>query len=131
MIRRRVFFLIVGFTCFGVVAVAAGAVVTQIQHGQAAPPRENGMPQDFLPAPPQAAAFVHVDRSKEEIERPAKQVIAKNSGVTATAEAGQPKVAPGNVRWHATFAAACEAARKSGKAVLLFQMMGKLDEQFC
>ena len=52
--------------------------------------------------------------------------VAENQG-----DRPAPKVAPGKVTWHATFVAACEAARKSGKPVLLFQMMGKLDEQFC
>src|SRR5262249_41138086 len=42
-----------------------------------------------------------------------------------------PKVAPGKVHWHRTPADACEAARKSGKPVLLFMMLGKLDDQFC
>ena len=42
-----------------------------------------------------------------------------------------PKVEPGKVTWHATFATACAAAKKSGKPVVLFQMMGKLDDQFC
>jgi len=42
-----------------------------------------------------------------------------------------PKVAPGKVRWHPDFATACAASKASGKPVLLFQMMGKLDEQFC
>ncbi len=42
-----------------------------------------------------------------------------------------PKVEPGKVKWHADFDAACKAAAKSGKPVLLFQMMGKLDDQFC
>jgi hypothetical protein len=45
--------------------------------------------------------------------------------------ADNPKVEPGLVRWHPSFAAACAAAKKSGKPVLLFQMMGRLDEQFC
>jgi hypothetical protein len=42
-----------------------------------------------------------------------------------------PKVQPGLVRWHPSLEAACTAAKKSGKPVLLFQMMGRLDEQFC
>ena len=54
---------------------------------------------------------------------------ARNGGPESVAE--NPKVQPGKVRWHAGFAAACAAARTSGKPVLLFQMMGKLDEQFC
>ena len=41
------------------------------------------------------------------------------------------RVLPGLVHWHATFADACAASRKSHKPVLLFQMMGKLDDQFC
>jgi hypothetical protein len=42
-----------------------------------------------------------------------------------------PVVSPGKVRWHASFADARAAARKSGKPVLLFHMMGQLDRQFC
>lgn len=42
-----------------------------------------------------------------------------------------PKVAPGIVRWHANPAAAHAAAAKSGKPVLLFQLLGKLDDAFC
>jgi hypothetical protein len=50
----------------------------------------------------------------------------------APAEADDnPAVEPGKVRWHASFADAQAAARRSGKPVLLFQMMGRLDRQFC
>lgn len=42
-----------------------------------------------------------------------------------------PTVQAGEVKWHASFAAACGAAKKSGKPVLLFHMMGQLDKQFC
>jgi hypothetical protein len=67
------------------------------------------------------------DLGKNAIEIPTKQVLA-----VATAPAtANPKVQPGLVRWHADFAAACEAAKKSKKPVLLFQMMGELDDQFC
>jgi hypothetical protein len=65
--------------------------------------------------------------AKNDIEVPTKQVLA-----AATAPiAANPRVQPGLVRWHSDFAAACEAAKKSKKPVLLFQMMGKLDDQFC
>jgi hypothetical protein len=50
---------------------------------------------------------------------------------TSTAAFDNPKVEPGKVRWHADFETACAAAEKSGKPVLLFQMMGKLDDRFC
>ena len=41
-----------------------------------------------------------------------------------------PKVAPGKVKWHTDFAAARKAAEQSGKPVLLFQLLGRLDEEF-
>jgi hypothetical protein len=67
------------------------------------------------------------------IEKPARQIVARNSAAipAAASDAGNPKVAPGLVKWHSSFAAACETSRKSGKPVLLFQMMGKLDDKFC
>jgi hypothetical protein len=79
-------------------------------------------------APPRAA-----DRGKRDIETPTERVVADRSGgVPAGGEPFvNPKVQPGKVRWHADFAAACKAATKSGKPVLLFQMMGRLDEKFC
>jgi hypothetical protein len=42
-----------------------------------------------------------------------------------------PKVSPGRVRWHADFAAACAASRRSGKPVFHFHMLGRLDQKFC
>jgi hypothetical protein len=42
-----------------------------------------------------------------------------------------PTVVPGKVAWHADFDAACLRARTSGRPVLLFQMLGRLDQQFC
>jgi len=42
-----------------------------------------------------------------------------------------PQARPGRVRWHDDFAAACEAGRSSGKPVLLFHMLGRLDQKFC
>ena len=66
---------------------------------------------------------------RQAIEKPTQDVVASRSA--AAAEFRNPKVAPGKVHWQPTFAAACDAARRSGKPVLLFQMMGKLDDQFC
>ena len=42
-----------------------------------------------------------------------------------------PRVQPGAVEWHEDFGAACEASKKSGRPVLLFQMLGRLDQEFC
>jgi len=67
------------------------------------------------------------------IEPPALAVIQHNS--TAPAAPGKafvnPHVSPGRMHWHASFAEACQAAQKSRKPVLLFHMMGKLDDLFC
>ena len=60
------------------------------------------------------------------IERPTDAIVARSAG-----EFKNPKVAPGKVRWHASFAAARAAAEKSGRPVLLFQLMGNLDDRFC
>lgn len=128
MICRRILFLFAAFACLGAVALAAGAVVTQSRKkGPAQEARPN-----IAPSPVPAAAPVTLDHSKDQIESPAKRAIANNSsGTAAAAEAGPLKVASGKVQWHDTFAEACSSARKSRKPVLLFQMMGQLDEQFC
>jgi hypothetical protein len=81
------------------------------------------------PAPPKRA-----DRTKAEIEVGIKTVIApaNEAGMAPAAQdAANPRVQPGKVNWHKDFATARAAAARSGKPVLLFQMMGKLDEQFC
>lgn len=87
------------------------------------------------PAGPGKPAVPAFDRPKSFIEGPTKRLLARQTSVAARVVAQlalvNPKVEPGKVRWHKTFADACAAARKSGKPVLLFQMMGKLDERFC
>jgi len=45
--------------------------------------------------------------------------------------AAEDLVAPGLVHWHADRAAALAAAKESGRPVLIFQMLGRLDERFC
>jgi hypothetical protein len=84
-------------------------------------------------APPPANPAPIPDRGKFAIERPTKTVVANSAPAPATTDNAfvNPKVEPGMVKWHATFDEACQASAKSGKPVLLFQMMGKLDEQFC
>jgi hypothetical protein len=58
---------------------------------------------------------------------------AQSDPVTAPTAFVNPRVEPGKVHWHPSFQAACAASlqKYSGKPVLLFQMLGKLDEQFC
>jgi hypothetical protein len=78
-------------------------------------------------------AAVAPAQTKGLIERPTERVLAAATAGPAAAADGfaNPKVPPGKVRWHASFEDACRAARASGKPVLLFQMMGRLDEKFC
>lgn len=86
------------------------------------------------PDPPTKAIAMTFDWPKSVIEMPAKRLVAQrtNAATLPSAETFvNPKVEPGKVRWHKNFANACAAAKKSGKPVLLFQMMGKLDERFC
>ena len=49
----------------------------------------------------------------------------------STGPAGNPRVRPGLVPWHESFAAACVQSQRTGKPILHFQMMGRLDERFC
>ena len=41
-----------------------------------------------------------------------------------------PKVEPGKVNWHADLAAACKASQQSSKPILLFHLLGQLDQRF-
>jgi hypothetical protein len=106
------------------VLVSPGITGRAVMTGRAAA-QTVGSPNQALTANP-------ADLTKELVERNIKRVVASRS-LAAPAAGGftNPRVAPGLVRWHDSFAAACEAARRSGRPVLLFQMMGKLDEQFC
>jgi len=67
------------------------------------------------------------------IEKPTGTILAHNTAsvLASGKEFVNPKVLPGKVHWHPSLAETCAAAKKSGKPVLLFQMMGKLDDQFC
>jgi hypothetical protein len=82
--------------------------------------------------PPKAK--VSLDVGKFSVESPTKQMLAERTAPSTSSPAPgfiNPKVEPGKVRWHKAFVAACAAAKESGKPVLLFQMMGNLDERFC
>jgi hypothetical protein len=80
------------------------------------------------------------DLSKGIIERPLEKTLAPGGvlpplsqygPLPATPQFVNPKVAPGKINWQTDFETACESAKTSGKPVLLFQMMGKLDDGFC
>jgi len=48
-----------------------------------------------------------------------------------TCQLQNPKVRPGLINWHKSFQDACLASKSSGKPVLLFPMLGRLDQEFC
>lgn len=77
---------------------------------------------------------VRSDVSKSFRERPVENMLkGEVSPVTpdpAPRDAGG-HVAPGAVSWHADLDAARTAALASGKPVLLFQLLGRLDDAFC
>ena len=57
--------------------------------------------------------------------------VAPPPRTVAVSEMDNPRVEPGKVKWHSSFADAKAASEKSGKPVLLFHLMGQLDRQFC
>ncbi len=112
----------------GLLLTAAVAVYAVAQ------PQARPAPPGAPPAPPPVNPPGIADRFKGKIELPTKDVLANSAPAQPARPADgfvNPKVEPGKVKWHATFAEACAASAKSGKPVMLFQMMGKLDDQFC
>jgi len=93
-----------------------------------------------LPKNSEVATKPKLDFGKTRIEQPTERLLVKQAfgfkrsakvPRPATPAAENPKVEPGKVRWHANFVSARTASRKSRKPVLLFQMMGNLDDRFC
>src|SRR5262249_34966375 len=89
----------------------------------------NQIPNGSTPRVTPSLRGVERDVRKMVIESPTNRMIAAKSG--AAVAFVNPKFKAGSVCWHGTFAAACTASAKSKKPVLLFHLMGKLDEQFC
>lgn len=75
--------------------------------------------------------------TKSRVERPFERLIESSTPAPAVPPAIEPvldpatKVAPGRVSWHGDVDAAIEAARRTSKPVLLFQLLGKLDDAYC
>lgn len=73
-------------------------------------------------------------KRSESVRVPAPQSSAKTLGSSQKSPlkpGSNQKVEPGKVRWHRAIQTAMEASSQSGKPVLLFQMMGRLDDRFC
>lgn len=71
-------------------------------------------------------------RVRDEVSRMLEDLVfvQPNGTVGQFARSDAPHSA-GLVRWHSDHAAALAAAANSGKPVLLFQLLGRLDQEFC
>ena len=78
---------------------------------------------------PPAPGKPPMSRGKEIIESGPKKVVAESAPAPREV-AENPTVEPGKVKWHKSFADARAAAKESGKPVLHFQLMGRLDQRF-
>jgi hypothetical protein len=105
-------------TCFA--AVTLVACLTSAQGEEATPPQPRRL---------DVTKTVAIERPVKNLLVAATQAPANNSQAAAALE--NPKVAAGKVRWHHDFSAACTASQASGKPVILFQLMGNLDDRFC
>jgi hypothetical protein len=86
-----------------------------------------GVPHSWSQQP--APETKPVDRGKKVIEFGPKKVGAQ--AAPAPREVTEnPPAEPGKVKWHKSFADARAVAKDSGKPILLFQLMGRLDQQF-
>lgn len=60
---------------------------------------------------------------------PLKSAVGQGHETDSTkASSTNPKCQPGLVKWHSNFESALRASATSGKPVLLFQLLGKLDQ---
>ncbi len=107
-----------------------GILKEQIVPPIATPPAPTGSTQ--------LAKRAFPDMSKMGIERPLKSLVREVPAPPVALKeledktsADANKVKPGLVTWHKNFASAKVASAKSGKPVLMFHMMGQLDDRFC
>ena len=72
-----------------------------------------------------------VNKAADKAAKPKKQLSPPSArGERAKAVAAMKKVSPGKVRWHADFKTAKAKSAKSKRPVLLFQLLGQMDEEF-
>ena len=104
---------------------ACCAVVLAAPHGWSQPPAAEKPPVDVSKNKVVERGTSRVVQGSAEVER------LREAQRTAQADAKNPTVEPGKVKWHKSLADAQTASAKSGRPVLLFHMMGQLDKQFC
>lgn len=139
MVNWKNFWRHVGLTGVSFVALAVGPLAAQEKApAQRADPSKvfrversatDVVRRSSAPEAPPPPRVPRTDAGKAEAIEP--PTLAAVRGSATADKFVNPKVAPGKVSWHKDLAAACAASVKSGKPVLLFQMMGKLDDEFC
>ena len=89
---------------------------------------------DLAAAPAAEVRPASADRTKRVVIEPAAEAIVRR---TLPADAppdkpadDNPRVEPGKVKWHDDVATALAAAKASGKPVLVFHLLGELDQRF-
>jgi hypothetical protein len=100
-----------------------------VEKGTKAVVKNTGPGQPNAAAPADITKTVRIERGPTSIVKMSGPAPANTTTVPVSID--NPTVKAGEVNWHKSFAEACAAAKKSGKPVLLFHMMGQLDKQFC
>ena len=79
------------------------------------------------------------DRTKALVIEPAAEAVVRSTqpmqdveadGRGASAGDDNPRVVPGKVNWHDDVGTAIAAAKSSGKPILVFHLLGNLDQRF-
>lgn len=98
-----------------------------------------GLSPELATVPVQEARPAAADRTKALVIEPAAEAVVRGTqpmheveadGRGASAGDDNPRVEPGIVKWHDDIAAAIAAAKFSGKPVLVFHLLGQLDQRF-
>ena len=100
-----------------------------VEKGTKAVVKNTGPGQPNAAGPADITKTVRIERGPASIVKTSGPAPANTNTVPVSTD--NPTVKAGEVNWHKSFAEACAAAKKSGKPVLLFHMMGQLDKQFC
>ena len=58
------------------------------------------------------------------------RILRRTKAASSATSPANPKVEPGKVNWHDDYDTALMASRVTGKPVLLFQLLGQLDQRF-
>lgn len=84
-----------------------------------------------LLASPCLAQERRMDLRKAVIEAPVAKVLMNSDSLVTSGASARSKRVAGLVTWRSNLGTAIDAAAKTGKPILHFQLLGRLDEEFC